>query len=107
VAPQVRERETAIARIEARLRVPRPAAPDREGLRAALEQRVETWRADLRAEPRVARLVLRRLIGPLELWDESERPEWVRWEAQPLADAYELLDGLVQHVASPTGRERV
>jgi hypothetical protein len=49
------------------------------------------WKADLRAEPHVARLVLRRLVGPLTLWDESKRPDFVKWEAQPTTG---LVDGL-------------
>ena len=57
--------------------------------------------AALRAEPKAARLVLRRLVGPLRLWDESERPEWIKWEAVPTV---ELLDGLATPQApSPTG----
>jgi hypothetical protein len=46
--------------------------PDIDKLRAALEQRAEQWKADLRDEPKVARLLLRRLVGPLTLWDASE-----------------------------------
>jgi hypothetical protein len=47
----------------------------------------------------VARLLLRRLVGPITLWDASEPgAEWVQWEASVTAD---LLDGLVQLVASP------
>ena len=64
---------------------------DHERLRNALEQRAARWKADLRAEPHIARLVLRRLVGPLTLWDESERPDFIRWEATPTT---ELLDGL-------------
>lgn len=91
VAPLIRTNEAEIRRLEARLREPRVPRLDHERLRAALEQRAEQWKADLRAEPPIARLVLRRLVGPLTLWDESERPEWIRWEAAPTA---ELLDGL-------------
>jgi len=48
-------------------------------------------------------MVLRRLVGPLTLWDESERPGFVKWEAAPTA---ELLDGLATlQVTSPTGME--
>ena len=46
------------------LRTPRQARSDIAKLRAALEQRAEEWKATLRAEPKVARLLLRRLIGP-------------------------------------------
>ena len=59
---------------------------------------------ETRAEPKIARLVLRRLIGPIELHDESTRPDfvpYVRWEAAPTPDR--LADGLVRLVASPAG----
>jgi site-specific DNA recombinase len=105
VALKIQERESCASRIEAQLRLPRPAPPDVGRLRAALEQRTAEWKRDLRAEPKIARLVLRRLIGPLTLRDESERPEWCRWEAQPTPDR--LADGLVRLVASPTGFEPV
>ena len=81
IAPKIREREAALARVDARLRLPRPAPPDKERLRAALEKRVADWKSELRAEPKIARLVLRRLIGPITLHDESTRPEFVRWVA--------------------------
>jgi hypothetical protein len=76
-------------------------------LPAALEQRAEQWKADLRAEPHVARLVLRRLVGPLTLWDEDvvgKRPDSVKWEAEPKAD---LLAGLAPTLldTSPAGFE--
>lgn len=45
----------------------------------------------------MARLLLRRLVGPLTLWDEAEAG--VRWEAETKTD---LLDGLVQLGTSPT-----
>jgi hypothetical protein len=102
VAPKIRERQTALARVEAQLRVPRQAPPNIEKLRAALEQRAELWKAELRAEPKVARLLLRRLVGPLTLWDEADAE--LRWDA-PVSTA--LLDGIVQDVASPTGFEPV
>ena len=54
---------------------------DHERLKAALEQRAEQWKAELGAEPYIARIVLRKLVGPLTLWDESERPDFVKWEA--------------------------
>jgi site-specific DNA recombinase len=91
VAPAIREREGDIARLEVKLRTPRQAPPNIERLRAALQQRAKEWKAELRAEPQIARLVLRRLVGPLTLWDESKRPDFIRWEAAPTA---ELLDGL-------------
>jgi hypothetical protein len=113
VAPLIREKEGDLRRLTDRLR--RPVKPKLEigRLRDALEQRAASWRADLRDEPQIARLVLRRLVGPLTLWDESERPDFIRWEATPKT---ELLDGLAdvgrgltekggstRDVASPTG----
>lgn len=110
VAPAIRDREAEIARLEVQIRQPRPVPIDRERLRAALEQRAAAWRADLRAEPQIARLVLRRLIGPLEMREPEEVPEFmqdlvgmedgVRWEAEPKPAG--LLQGLVQLDKSPT-----
>jgi site-specific DNA recombinase len=105
IAPKIRERQTTLARVETQLRTPRPAAPDLEKLRAALEQRAEAWKADLRAEPKIARLVLRRIVGPLTLWDEP-RPEWCRWEATTQPER--LLEGIWSNRGtSPTGFEPV
>ncbi|HXG69760.1 MAG TPA: recombinase family protein [Gemmatimonadaceae bacterium] len=101
VAPKIRERQTTLRQLDAQLRDPRQPKPDIEKLRAALEQRATQWKADLRAEPRVARLVLRRLVGPLTLWEEAGAG--VRWDAPPRPEG--LLDGLVQLVASPAGFE--
>ena len=77
---------------------------DHERLKAALEQRAKDWKRELRAEPRVARLLLRRLVGPIVLHDESDRPEFVKWESQPTIG---LLDGLAPPIwmASPPGFE--
>jgi hypothetical protein len=101
VAPLIRANEAAIRRLQARLRIPRVPRLDQERLRAALEQRAARWKADLRAEPHIARLVLRRVVGPLTLWDESKRPDWIKWEATPTT---ELLEGLATlQGTSPTG----
>jgi hypothetical protein len=102
VAPQIRSREAEIVKLEAKLRVPRQAPPDIERLRTALTLRAEQWKRDLRAEPKVARLLLRRLVGPLVLWDEP-RPDWVKWEAAAKPEA--LLEGQIQLVASPDGAD--
>lgn len=67
------------------------ASVDHEKLKAALEQRVADWRHQLRAEPRMVRMLLRRLVGPVLLHDESTRPDFVKWETTPTAG---LLDGL-------------
>jgi hypothetical protein len=87
-----------VARIEARLRVQRPAPPNVEQLRHALEERCEQWTMDLRAPTEVARTVLRRLIGPILLWDDTGTAELLRWDAETKTD---LLDGIVLHMASP------
>ena len=100
LAPAIRERDTAIARLEVDLRKPRQVRPDLDQLRAALDQRAADWKDQLRAEPAVARLLLRRLVGPMTLWMESETG--ARWEAETTT---ELLNGLVQLVASPEGFE--
>jgi DNA invertase Pin-like site-specific DNA recombinase len=105
VVPAIKQREAEIARIEARLRIPRPTPPDLVRLRAALEQRVETWRAELRQEPRMARLLLRRLVGPLTLHDDDGRPDFCRWRAAARPEG--LLDGLYIWLASPTGTGRL
>ena len=65
-------------------------------IRDALLQRAENWRVTLRAEPQVARVLVRRLIGPLLLYDESTRPEFIRAEAEV---KHGLLDGIVPHAA--------
>lgn len=74
IVSAIRERELEISRLEVRLRTPREQ-PNIERLREALEQRAAEWKQTLRQEPKVARLLLRRLIGPLELYDAS-KPEW-------------------------------
>ena len=54
----------------------------------------------------MARLLLRRLVGPLTLWNATEpSAELVEWEAS-LTPA--LLEGLapIQVMASPTGKIR-
>jgi hypothetical protein len=101
IAPVVKAHQQAIATIDVQLRTPRPVRPNLETLRQALAQRTAQWQADLRAEPRVARLVLRRLVGPLTLWEETE--DGLRWDAPITPET--LLDGLVQLVASPSGTD--
>jgi hypothetical protein len=67
-------------------------------------QRAAEWKVTLREEPKVARLLLRRLIGPLVLTDDSQRPDWIDAEAE-IKDG--LLDGIhldgIHDVASPSG----
>lgn len=105
LAADIRQREKDIAKLEAQLRMPRPEQPNIDRLRAAMQQRSEAWKAELRDEPKVARLLLRRLVGPLTLWDASEPDAaFIEWEA---AVKPALLEGLtpIQVVASPPGFE--
>ena len=72
-----------------------------------LIQRAEQWKADLRTEPKVARLLLRRLVGPLTLWNAAEpSAEWIEWETSVTPASLEGLTP-IQVVASPTGFEPV
>jgi len=115
---QIKERKAEVAKIEAALARPRPAAIDKAKLRAALEQRTTEWRAALRAEPEVARVMLRRLIGPITLWREEPAPAHIKktdpsgkdrigegdvlmWGADVRPEA--LAEGLVE---APLGRSR-
>lgn len=101
VGPKIKEREAELAKVEAALRRPRPERPDADKLRAALLQRAGEWRETLRAEPKVARLVLRWMLGSLTL-SGAERPAFVTWDA-PVKPG--ILEGIVATdlVASPTG----
>lgn len=101
IAPKIRERQIALAKVEVQLRAPRQAPTNIAKLRAALEQRATSWKADLRAEPKVARLVLRRLVGPMTLWAEAAGE--ARWDAPVQTE--NLLNGLVHLMASPSGFE--
>lgn len=65
MAPAIKERELAIARLDVQLRRPRREQPNIEKLRGALQQRAKQWKKDLRSEPKIARMVLRRIVGPL------------------------------------------
>jgi len=67
-------RELEISRIEQRLRTPRQQS-NIERLPEAVTQRAAEWRQSLGSEPRAARLLLHRLIRPIELYDAS-KPEW-------------------------------
>ena len=105
IAEAIQDRDRQIRKLEARLREPREA-PDRDKLRAALEQRTASWLEDLRGATNVARLVLRRLIGPITMHTEPAPPWVVRWRAQTKPD---LIVGLAPSnwIASPTGFEPV
>jgi hypothetical protein len=103
LAPKIQERELQIAKLDVELRRPKSAPPNIANLRNALEQRAAQWKADLRAEPHVARLLLRRLVRPLTLWDAAEPDAaWVEWETSVTPA---ILEGLapIHVVASPRG----
>ena len=122
LAPKIREREQQIATLDAQLRRPRPQRVNVDKLRDALAQRVEQWKSVLRSEPRVARILLRRLVGPVELVDPNDTKGfeelrqvvgdavWAEWSASVTPEA--VLEGIlpndaIQVVASPTGFEPV
>jgi hypothetical protein len=69
----------------------RQPAVDSDALGDALEQRTEMWRTELRDEPTVARLLLRKLVGPFTLWDAAD--VHVAFDAPVTADRA-LLDRL-------------
>ena len=80
VAPLIQDKEAAIRKLEGRIRKPRLPRLEHHRLKAALEQRAAAWKAELRAEPKVARMLLRRLVGPITLWDASTPgAAWVEW----------------------------
>ena len=91
LAPAIRERQREITNLQATLNRPRPAPPNIEKLREALEQRATEWRETLRTEPQMARVLLRRLIGPLTLTDPADHAAFDEWAAT-LAPG--LLEGL-------------
>jgi site-specific DNA recombinase len=104
IVSAIREREQQIARLDVQLRAPRPERVDIEQLRAALEQRAAQWKAELRTEPQVARVLVRRLVGPLTLVDPADTAAFIEWETS-ITPA--ILEGLapIQVVASPPGFE--
>jgi hypothetical protein len=63
-----------------------------------MTQRAAEWRVTLRSEAPVARLLLRRLVGPLTLWDATDS----KVNADVPATAG-LLDGLIHDGSSSTG----
>ncbi len=99
------EMSATMAKVEAALQRPRPQRPDADKARVALLQRAGEWRETLRAEPKVARLVLRRMLGSLTL-SGAARPAFVKWDA-PVKPG--ILEGIVPTdlVASPRGFEPV
>ena len=101
VAPAIRERQVQLSRVEVTLRTPRPETPDLDTLRAVLEHRVTDWKREIRGELKVARMLVRRLIGPVTLHEEPAPDYIARWEAE--TDVTALFDGQYRLVASPTG----
>ena len=91
VAPAIREREREIAKLDAKLRGPRPGRPNIDKLREALTLRAAEWRKTLREEPKVARVLLRRLVVPLTLVDPEDFKAFIEWETS-LTPA--ILEGL-------------
>jgi hypothetical protein len=95
-AVSIRPRRAELTRIDAKLRQPSPAQPKIDELRAALEQRAADWRVTLRPEPKVARVLLRRLIDPLTLWNDAvPSAEWLEWETSVTPA---LLEGLATYM---------
>jgi hypothetical protein len=103
VGDAIPQREVQIGRLEVKLRQPKRVAPNIEKLMEALTQRAAEWRQTLREEPKVARLLLRKLIGPLVLVYESQNPNFVDADVE-IRPA--LLDGLheAENLASPAER---
>ncbi|WP_110174776.1 zinc ribbon domain-containing protein [Luteitalea pratensis] len=122
VADQIAVRRACIEAATKRLAsVQEP--PDVDRLRDALLQRCAEWREVLRGEVHVARILLRKLVGPIFLedplspeqalavgvvsaCDSGSEEDLIRWDA-PIKPG--ILEGLatVQDVASPTGFEPV
>lgn len=99
VAPMVREKEAEAARIEARLRVPRAPVADRTHLRAALTGKAEAWSVILRRDPAAARMVIRKLMGPITLWKKEKAPAWL-WKA---SQKYGLAEDVIPAGGSRSG----
>jgi hypothetical protein len=102
IGPEIARRQREILALDRQLSEPRKQQMAAEDLRAALEQRAETWRETLRAEVEVARVLIRRLIGPILLFEEA--PDYLTYEVEAKPA---ILEGLasIQDVASPAGFE--
>ncbi len=80
-AAAIKIRETEIAKLDVLPRTPRALPPNIDKLCEALTLRAAEWKSQLRAEPEIARLVFRRLIGPLVLPNPTQiSPQWIQWE---------------------------
>jgi hypothetical protein len=73
-----------------------PEAPRIDELREALLQRAENWRVTLRAEPQVARTLVRRLIGAVGALRREHAPQLHQGGGEV---KHSLLDGIVPHAA--------
>jgi hypothetical protein len=95
------------------LATPPPAKINLDRLRTALTVQAAEWTAQLRDEPKIARMLVRRLVGPMTLTDLNDRSGLVDWEASIAPDILDVMlreSPLVhegQKVASPTGFEPV
>jgi hypothetical protein len=56
-----------LGKVEAALRRPRRVNMDKAQMRAALEQQCAHWREVLRGEPRIARLLVKKILGTIEI----------------------------------------
>jgi DNA invertase Pin-like site-specific DNA recombinase len=110
VVVEIRRRQAEIATLNARLTAPRREPPNMERLRQALTLRAEEWKATLQSEPKVGRLLLKRLLDPIELWDADrtvKSPEWIAWETSIRPQALLESEGAIEHMASPSGLETI
>ena len=92
-------------RLEAALRVPTPERPNVDTLREALITRAADLKRTLRADSRVARLLVKRFVEPMMLTDPQDFSGFLEWEATLTPG---LLEGLaaIQVVASSGGMPR-
>ncbi len=102
IVAEIRKRETRKAEIDRVLTRP---VVDRDGLRRALEAKLEEWKRLLRSRPTHGQTVLRHLLdGPITIG--APKGDSVTWEAQP--DPWGVLGGILStKLASPTGFEPV
>jgi hypothetical protein len=96
---EIRKREARKAEIDRVLTRP---VVDRDGLRRALEAKLEEWKRRLRSRPTHGQTVLRHLLdGPITIG--GPKGDSVSWEAQP--DPWGVLGGILStKLASPTER---
>ena len=93
IAPAIRARTAALAQLETALATPPPAKVNLDRLRTVLTDQAEAWTAELREEPKIARLLVRRLVGPMTLTDSQDFSGLVDWEATVTPD---ILDEMLR-----------